>query len=67
VALGRRSLTGRELTARRLHRPFPLAVPTERAYYLVTSPQTAALPRVQAFRRWILAEAAREKTGRPAA
>jgi LysR family glycine cleavage system transcriptional activator len=60
VALGRRSLVRRELAARRLCRPFALAIPTERAHYLVSSQHAAALPRVEAFRQWIFAEVARD-------
>jgi LysR family glycine cleavage system transcriptional activator len=59
VALGRRSLVQRELTARRLCRPFPAVLPSERAYYLVASPANAELPRVKAFERWLLDELAR--------
>lgn len=65
VALGRRVLAARDLGSGRLVRPFALELPTEQAYYLVTSDETAELPRVQAFRSWLLAEVARGEKRAP--
>jgi LysR family glycine cleavage system transcriptional activator len=57
-AMGRRALVEHDLAAGRLVRPFPLSLPCDQSYYLVASEQTAELPKVKAFRSWILAEAA---------
>ena len=59
VALARRVLVERELREGRLVRLFDLALPADPAYYLVTSEQSAQLPRVQAFRAWLLEEISR--------
>ena len=59
IALGRRMLVEGELARGRLVRPFALAVPSEPAYYLVSSPHAADLPRVRAFRAWLLQEVSR--------
>jgi LysR family glycine cleavage system transcriptional activator len=53
IALGRRVLVERELAEERLVRPFVPSIPSEPAYYLVSSPHTADLPRVRAFRAWL--------------
>jgi LysR family glycine cleavage system transcriptional activator len=57
VAMGRGKLVERELAEGRLVRPFAEAVPSEHAYYVVTSEHTAELPRVKAFRAWLFEEA----------
>ncbi|HVR62847.1 MAG TPA: transcriptional regulator GcvA [Polyangia bacterium] len=62
VAMGRRVLVEGELAAGRLVRPFALSVPCDPAYYLVTLDQTAALPRVRAFRAWVVSNAAGPST-----
>jgi LysR family glycine cleavage system transcriptional activator len=56
VALGRRVLADADLASGRLIAPFSLTLPSELAYYLVAPPHTADLPKVKAFRDWILAE-----------
>jgi DNA-binding transcriptional LysR family regulator len=58
VALGRRVLVERDVAAGRLVRPFATAVPCEPAYYLVTSEHAVDLPKVRAFRAWLLDEIA---------
>ena len=60
VALGDTSLAAADLRAGRLVRPFDLALKaTPRfAYWVVTPPRAAERPLVQAFRKWLLAEAA---------
>jgi LysR family transcriptional regulator, glycine cleavage system transcriptional activator len=60
VALGRRVLAADELAAGRLVRPFAGALPVDQAYYLVTSEASSLLPRVIAFRAWLLDEVARD-------
>jgi LysR family transcriptional regulator, glycine cleavage system transcriptional activator len=59
VAIARRVLAEDELHRGRLVRPFPLALPTERAYWLVSPRATAEQPKIRAFRDWLLAEAGR--------
>jgi LysR family glycine cleavage system transcriptional activator len=56
VALGRRVLVAGELAAGRLVRPFPKGIPSDPAYYVVSSPHTTDLPRVQAFRTWLFSQ-----------
>jgi LysR family glycine cleavage system transcriptional activator len=63
VALGRRVLVERELAAGRLVRPFTRSVPCEPAYYLVTSEHAVDLPKVRAFRAWLLDEIASAGAG----
>ena len=50
-----------DLQAARLVTPFALRAPLISAYYLVSSPAAAARPEVAAFRKWLLAEAAKEE------
>lgn len=57
VALARRVLVADELQAGHLIRPFDLSLSTEYAYYLVCPLETAELPKIVAFREWVLAEA----------
>lgn len=52
-------LAGAELASGRLIVPFELQVPLQSAYYLVWSEEGARRPVVDAFRRWVLDEAAR--------
>ena len=60
VALVRWSLAADALAAGRVVQPFPRAraVPTGRAYYLVSTPAALARPEVAAFRAWLLDEIA---------
>ncbi|HTO83877.1 MAG TPA: transcriptional regulator GcvA [Methylomirabilota bacterium] len=60
VALGDASLAHADLAAGRLVRPFDLTLkaPPQFAYWIVTPHRTAERPLVQAFREWLLAEAA---------
>jgi len=60
VALGDASLIAADLRAGRLVRPFELSLKaTPRfAYWIVIPPRAAERPLVQAFREWLLAEAA---------
>jgi LysR family glycine cleavage system transcriptional activator len=69
VALGRRVLVEEDLASGRLVRPFALSIPSEPSYYLVSSPHTADLPRVRAFRAWLTGEltAAAPRSPAPAA
>lgn len=58
VALGRTMIAADDLASGRLVRPFPLSVTIPLAYWLVYAPDQAERPALQAFRQWILAEAA---------
>jgi LysR family glycine cleavage system transcriptional activator len=58
LAMARHSLVQRDLATGRLLRPFSAAIPTEQAYFLVTAPGAAELPRVQRFIAWLKGEAA---------
>lgn len=49
-----------DLNAARLVTPFALRVPLASAYYLACSVEAASRPGVAAFRKWLLAEAAKE-------
>ena len=60
VALGRTPLVAGELAAGNLVAPFQVAVPGDRAYYLVCREDDAERPRIAAFRHWLLAEARRQ-------
>jgi LysR family transcriptional regulator, glycine cleavage system transcriptional activator len=42
----------------RLVRPFPIELSLTKTYWIVCSRATAALPKIAAFRDWLLAEAA---------
>jgi LysR family glycine cleavage system transcriptional activator len=65
VALGDSTLVADDLAARRLVRPFSMALkgPSQFAYHLVHAPRRAEEPLIKAFRRWVLEEVAR--TGVP--
>jgi LysR family glycine cleavage system transcriptional activator len=60
VALGDASLVAVDLAAGRLVQPFALALkaPPQFAYFIVTPPRTVGQPLVEAFRAWLLEEAA---------
>ncbi|WP_119304433.1 transcriptional regulator GcvA [Dongia deserti] len=65
VALGDSTLVADDLAARRLVRPFSMALrgPSQFAYHLVHAPRRSEEPLIKAFRKWILDEVA--KTGVP--
>jgi len=58
VALAPISLVGDDLDRGRLVRPFPLSLELAFGYFLVYPPEARERKAVQAFREWILAEAA---------
>lgn len=60
VALGRSSMSTRELKKDRLVKPFSLAVPVREAFYLMTPANGSSHPHAETFRTWLLAEV--EKT-----
>ncbi len=47
-----------EIAAGRLVQPFATSLPVRMSYHVVTSPGKANLPKVRAFRDWVLAESA---------
>jgi LysR family transcriptional regulator, glycine cleavage system transcriptional activator len=59
VAIARRSLAAEDLAAGRLVRVFEMSLPVEYAYYVVYPQANAEVPKIQAFRDWLHAEAAR--------
>ncbi|QGZ38126.1 transcriptional regulator, LysR family [Pseudoduganella flava] len=60
IALARSVMARDDLAAGRLVRLFPeLDYPSPLAYYIVYRPECASLPRLAAFRAWLLGEAAR--------
>ena len=58
VALARTALCAWDLLAGRLVRPFDFALKVPYAYWIVCPKANADLPKVSAFRAWLLAEAA---------
>ena len=60
VALGRSSVVGSDLAARRLVEPFSLRAVSNLAYYLVTPTATIKREKVQIFRHWLLGEIGRQ-------
>jgi LysR family transcriptional regulator, glycine cleavage system transcriptional activator len=58
VALGRFSLVADGLSDGTLVSPLPIATSTAYSYYIVALPESALLPKVVPFRRWLRAEAA---------
>ena len=63
VALGSQVLAGEDLRAGRLVRPLPQEVTAASSYWFVCPEGAVALPRIAAFRAWLLEEAARERGG----
>ncbi len=61
VALGRTALVAADLLAGRLVCPFGSALPLAAAYWIVCPKPRADLPKIVAFRDWILAEARAEE------
>jgi LysR family transcriptional regulator, glycine cleavage system transcriptional activator len=67
VALGRFSLVADYLADGTLVSPMPIATATAYSYYVVSLPESAALPKVARFSRWLRAEAAATMSTAPAA
>lgn len=60
VALGRSQLVEDDIAAGRLVRPFDLALSAGFAYYAVYPPGALEMPRIRAFRDWVVAEGRRQ-------
>jgi LysR family transcriptional regulator, glycine cleavage system transcriptional activator len=58
VALARTALAAADLINGRLVKPFQIALPLKNTYWIVCPKATSALPKIAAFRDWLLAEAA---------
>jgi LysR family transcriptional regulator, glycine cleavage system transcriptional activator len=61
VALGRRSMSAKDLASGRLARPFDLALPVEECFYLVAPDHGPAHPDAGLFRDWLLQASAGER------
>jgi LysR family transcriptional regulator, glycine cleavage system transcriptional activator len=57
VALARTALSAWDLIHKRLVRPFSIALPLAKSYWIVCPKATASLPKLVAFRAWLLAQA----------
>jgi len=60
IALARTTLAAWDLINKRLVRPFPVALPLSKSYWIVCPKATASQPKLTAFRDWLLAEASEE-------
>jgi LysR family transcriptional regulator, glycine cleavage system transcriptional activator len=58
IALARTVLAAADLINGRLVRPFQTTLPLKNTYWIVCPKATSALPKIAAFRDWLLAEAA---------
>jgi LysR family glycine cleavage system transcriptional activator len=58
IAMARTALASWDLIAGRLVRPFPQALEAPYAFWIVCPKSTAELPKISAFRNWVLQEAA---------
>ena len=58
IALARTALAAADLINGRLVRPFQTALPLKNTYWIVCPKATSALPKIAAFRDWLLAQAA---------
>jgi LysR family transcriptional regulator, glycine cleavage system transcriptional activator len=58
VALARTTLAAWDLLNKRLVRPFDVTLPLSKSYWIICPKATSALPKITAFRDWLLAEAA---------
>ena len=58
IGMGRRPLIDDRLLSGELVMPFDRPLPSRSAYYLVYADQESQLPRINAFRKWILAAGA---------
>lgn len=61
IALGRSSMTGKELDAGRLVAPFDLKVPIDEAFYLMMPNDGTAHPDAPLFRDWLIEEVALDR------
>jgi LysR family transcriptional regulator, glycine cleavage system transcriptional activator len=57
IALARTTLAAWDLIHKRLVRPFAVALPLAKSYWIVCPKAAAGLPKLIAFRNWLLAQA----------
>jgi len=57
IALARTALAAWDLINKRLVRPFSIALPLSKSYWIVCPKATAGLPKLVTFRDWLLAQA----------
>ncbi len=57
IALARTTLAAWDLIHKRLVRPFAVALPLAKSYWIVCPKAAAGLPKLSAFRDWLLAQA----------
>ena len=60
IALARTTLAATDLISGRLVRPFSEALRLDKTYWIVCPKATSGLPKIKAFRDWLLAEAAKD-------
>jgi LysR family transcriptional regulator, glycine cleavage system transcriptional activator len=60
IALARTTLAAWDLINKRLLRPFPIALPLSKSYWIVCPKATANLPKLVAFREWLLTQASED-------
>ena len=65
VGLGRTSLVSGDLASGRLVELFDVRLPVESTYYVVSRPEKSSLPKVRAFRTWLLDHFASWPPGSP--
>ena len=61
IALARTMLAANDLIGGRLVRPFQTALPLKNTYWIVCPKATRALPKIAAFRDWLLTEVAADR------
>jgi LysR family glycine cleavage system transcriptional activator len=60
IALARTALAAADLISGRLVRPVDVSLRVANTYWIVCPSASAALPKIAAFRAWLLAEAAED-------
>ena len=60
IALARTALAAWDLVNGRLVRPFPVALALSKSYWIVSPKATAGLPKLVAFRDWLLVQASED-------
>ena len=61
MALARTTLAAWDLISGRLVKPFPESLPLSKTYWIVCPKAATALPKIAAFRDWLMREAAEDK------
>ena len=60
IALARTALAAADLINDRLVRPFQIALPLRKTYWIVCPQATSSMPKIATFRKWLLSEAAED-------